>query len=288
MNSNKNTVKYVRKMKKHEKLSLWGGRVFIWFAIALVLFPVFWIVTASLKTGDAFFSTDIFPKELTFDNYKSVIKDTNFLIWIKNSIVLATSVAVLQLCMSLTAAYGFSRMRFKGRKYGLMSLLILQMFPGMMTIAAIYAILYKFNLIDNKLALILVLSGGSAYNIWLLKGFMDGIPKALDEAAMVDGATHWQIFTQIIIPLSKSMLAVIFLFSFIGIYSEFVISSVVLKTADNYTLALGLQQFIKNEFSTNWTQFAAASIMGASPVVILFVALQKYIAKGLVAGAVKG
>ncbi|WBW95510.1 sugar ABC transporter permease [Oceanirhabdus sp. W0125-5] len=283
-----NSVKYVRKMKKHEKISLWAGRVFIWFAILLVLFPVFWIVTASLRTGDAFFSSDLLPKEITFDNYINVFKETGFATWIKNSVVIASCVASLQLLMSITSAYAFSRMRFKGRKYGLMSLLILQMFPAMMTLAAIYGILYKYDLIDNKIALILILSGGSAYNIWLLKGFIDGIPKALDEAAMVDGASHWQIFTKIILPLSRSMLAVIFLFSFIGIYSEFVISSVALKSPENYTLAIGLNSFIKNEFAANWTQFAAAAIMGALPVVGLFVALQKYIAKGLVAGAVKG
>ncbi|MCM1988153.1 sugar ABC transporter permease [Oceanirhabdus seepicola] len=288
MSANTNSIKYVRKMKKHEKLSLWAGRVFIWFAIVAVLFPVFWIVSASFRTGDAFFSSDLIPKEITFNNYIAVFKETGFLTWMKNSLIISISVAVLQLIMSVTSAYAFSRLRFTGRKYGLMSLLILQMFPPMMTIAAIYGVLYKYDMIDNKFALILILCGGSAYNIWLLKGFIDGIPKALDEAAMVDGASHWQIFTRIIMPLSRSMLAVIFLFSFIGIYSEFVISSVALKSPENYTLAIGLNTFIKNEFSAKWTQFAAAAIMGALPVVGLFVALQKYISKGLVAGAVKG
>ncbi len=136
--------------------------------------------------------------------------------------------------------------------------------------------------------MILILSGGSAYNIWLMKSYIDGLPRELDEAAFVDGASHWIVFSRIILPLAAPMLVVIFLFSFIGTYSEFMISSIVLQSPDNYTLALGLQTFINNQFSAHWTLFSAASILSSLPIMVIFMLLQKYIQGGLAAGAVKG
>lgn len=141
---------------------------------------------------------------------------------------------------------------------------------------------------DNFLVLILILAGGSAYNIWLMKSYIDGLPRELDEAAFVDGAGHWTVFTKIILPLALPMLVVIFLFSFIGTYSEFMISSIVLQSPENYTLALGLQTFINNQFSAHWTLFSAASVLSSLPIMIIFMLLQKYIQSGLAAGAVKG
>jgi arabinogalactan oligomer/maltooligosaccharide transport system permease protein len=144
------------------------------------------------------------------------------------------------------------------------------------------------NLIDQFWALIILLAGGSAYNIWLLKGFIDSLPRELDEAAMVDGASHWQVFKKIIIPLSTPMLAVIFLFSFIGVYSEFIMTSALMKDGGNQTIATGLRSFINNQFSAHWTQFSAAAVMASIPVAVIFMILQKFIAKGLTSGAVKG
>jgi carbohydrate ABC transporter membrane protein 2, CUT1 family (TC 3.A.1.1.-) len=217
-----------------------------------------------------------------------VINDTDFLIWIKNSMILCTGVSIIQLFMTTTSAYAFSRMRFKGRKYGLMTLLILQMFPTIMAIPAIYGILVRINMLDSIYALMLVLAGGNAFNIWLLKGYIDSIPRELDEAAKVDGATHWQIFTRIILPLIVPMLVVIFLFSFIGVYSEFAITSAVIHDPGSYTVALGLQRFILNQFAAHWTLFAAAAVMASLPITIVFMLLQRYLQAGLAAGAVKG
>lgn len=293
-NDSKNVeLVYKNKLRPSQIRNLWLSRIVVWALLAITLFPLVSIIAASLSKGNFFYQGSFLPKTITFENYQGLFsgdpsKGGNFPIWVKNSLILCTSVALIQLLMTGTAAYAFSRMRFKGRKNGLMALLLLQMFPAMMTISAIYRILYQFDLIDNIWALVLIFAGGSAYNIWLLKGYFDSLPIELDEAAMVDGASHWQIFTKIILPLSLPMLVVMFLFSFIGTYSEYIISAVALKSPDNYTLSLGLRSFINNQFSANWTKFAAGAVVSSLPIVIIFMALQRFIQKGLVSGAVKG
>lgn len=268
--------------------SVWISRICIWIIIIAVLFPIYWILMASIGEGSSFFSTSLFPKNITFDNYIELIKETDFLLWMKNSLKLCFFVSIIQLILTSTAAYAFSRMRFYGRKSGLKGLLVLQVFPNSMAIAAYYIILYQFELADNFWIITMVLSAGNAFNIWLLKVYMDGIPKEIDEAAKMDGAGHLTIFTKILLPLVLPQLAVIFIFSFIATYSEFMISSVFLQTPENYTLAIGLQSFISNEFAARWTIFAAAAVLASIPIVILFMALQKYIQEGLTAGGVKG
>ncbi len=285
---NRKGLVYKHKLRPGEVKDLWIARIIIWVFILITLFPIFTIIMASLTKGDTFFSTTLIPKDITFSNYTKVLNETDFKLWMKNSIILCSSAAFIQLILSITGAYAFSRMKFKGRKNGLMSLLILQMFPTVMALPAILGVCYKLDLIDQFWSLIILLAGGSAYSIWLLKGFIDSLPKELDEAAMVDGGSHWIVFTRIILPLSKPMLAVIFLFSFIGVYSEFLLTSALMKDPANQTLATGLRQFINNAFSAHWTQFSAAAVMAAIPVAIIFMLLQKFIAKGLTAGAVKG
>lgn len=284
----KDSLTYKKKLKPSERTNLWLSRIFIWIMLLVVLYPILYVVSSSLSDGNAFFTGKILSQKASFDNYIAVIKDTDFLIWLKNSMMVCITVASIQVFISLTAAYAFSRMRFKGKSNGLLSLLILQMFPAMMAIPAILGVAFYFGLMDNLWALVIILCGGSAYNIWLLKGFIDGIPKDLDEAAMVDGATHWQTFTKIILPLSKPMIAVMFLFCFMGLYSEFVITSALIKDPANYTMTLGLQSFIKDQFSANWTKYSAAAIMASLPLVIIFMSLQKHVEKGLTSGAVKG
>ena len=267
---------------------LWVSRVIIWFSIILVLFPMVWIVASSFSKGDNFFYGSVFPQEWGVDNYERLFKETDFLKWVFNSIKVCTFVALIQIVLTVTAAYAFSRMRFHGRKYGLMSLMILQIFPASMATAAIYYMIYKLNLVDNIAALILLLAGGSAYNIWLMKNYIDKLPRELDEAALVDGAGHFTIFRKITIPLSMPMIVVIFLFSFIGAYSEFIITAVVMRSPENLPLSVGLQTFINGNFATRWTLFSAAALLSSIPVMIIFMLLQKYIQSGLAAGAVKG
>ncbi len=242
---------------------------------------------SSFSAGDSFFLSSLFPEKFSLEHYAELFRETDYVLWVWNSLKLCIIVAVIQLALTSLAAYAFSRFRFTGRKYGLMSLLVLQVFPSSMAVAGYYILIYEFGLVDSNIALIFVLAGGSAFNIWLLKSYIDGIPVALDEAAMIDGANSMQVFIKIILPLAKPQLAVIFLFSFIATYSEYVITSVFLQTPGKMTVALGLQSFISDQFAAHWTMFSAAAVISSIPIMIVFMCLQKFIQSGLVAGSVK-
>lgn len=221
------------KMNGSEMRALWGSRIVIWITIILVLFPVVWIVMSSFSAGDSFFLSSLFPEKFSVEHYVTLFRETDFTVWVWNSLKFCVIVATIQLVITSLAAYAFARLRFIGRKYGLMSLLVLQVFPNSMAVAGYYILIYRFGLVDSSLALIFVLAGGSAYNIWLLKSYIDGLPVELDEAAMVDGANQFQVFYKIIIPLAMPQLAVIFLFSFIATYSEYVITSIFCRHREN-------------------------------------------------------
>ena len=281
-------IKYERKLRPAERRMAWISRIFIWFMLLVVLFPVFAVVSASMAKGEVFTQTTLIPSAFTLENYAKVLTETNFLIWVKNSLIICVVVSVIQLLLTVPMAFAFSRLKFWGRKNGLMMLLLLQMFPAAMSLPAILALAYRLDGMDHIITLIIIQAGAGAFNIWLLKGAIDGIPKELTEAAYVDGASTFQTFTMIILPLLRNMLLVIFLFTFIGAYSEFIFASALLKSPESLTLAVGMQQFITNNFSANWTQYSAAAIMASIPIVVFATVAQKYMAKGLTAGSVKG
>ena len=281
-------LKYERKLRPAERRMAWISRIFIWFMLLVVLFPVFAVVSASMAKGEVFTQTSLIPSAWTLENYAKVLTETNFLIWVKNSLIICVVVSIIQLLLTVPMAFAFSRLKFWGRKNGLMMLLLLQMFPAAMTLPAILARAYRLDGMDHIITLIIIQAGAGAFNVWLLKGAIDGIPKELTEAAYVDGASTFQTFTMIILPLLRNMLLVIFLFTFIGAYSEFIFASSLLKSPESLTLAVGMQQFITNNFSANWTQYSAAAIMASIPIVAFATIAQKYMAKGLTAGSVKG
>lgn len=281
-------LKYERKLRPAERRMAWISRIFIWFMLLVVLFPVFAVVSASMAKGEVFTQTSLIPSAWTLENYAKVLTETNFLIWVKNSLIICVVVSVIQLLLTVPMAFAFSRLKFWGRKNGLMMLLLLQMFPAAMSLPAILALAYRLDGMDHIITLIIIQAGAGAFNVWLLKGAIDGIPKELTEAAYVDGASTFQTFTMIILPLLRNMLLVIFLFTFIGAYSEFIFASSLLKSPESLTLAVGMQQFITNNFSANWTQYSAAAIMASIPIVAFATIAQKYMAKGLTAGSVKG
>ncbi len=281
-------LKYERKLRPAERRMAWISRIFIWFMLLVVLFPVFAVVSASMAKGEVFTQTTLIPSAWTLENYAKVLTETNFLIWVKNSLIICVVVSVIQLLLTVPMAFAFSRLKFWGRKNGLMMLLLLQMFPAAMSLPAILALAYRLDGMDHIITLIIIQAGAGAFNVWLLKGAIDGIPKELTEAAYVDGASTFQTFTMIILPLLRNMLLVIFLFTFIGAYSEFIFASALLKSPESLTLAVGMQQFITNNFSANWTQYSAAAIMASIPIVAFATIAQKYMAKGLTAGSVKG
>lgn len=281
-------MKYKEKISPSDLRSLWISRVVIWITMVLVIFPALWIVMSSFSAGDSFFLSSLFPDKLSTEHYVKLFAETNFVTWVLNSLKLCLIVSVIQLMLTSLAAYAFARLRFTGRKYGLMSLLVLQVFPNSMAVAGYYILIYNFGLVDSSVALIFVLAGGSAFNIWLLKSYIDGIPIELDEAALVDGANQFQVFYKIVMPLAMPQVAVLFLFSFIATYSEYVITSIFLQTPGKMTLALGLQSFISDQFAAHWTMFSAAAVISSLPIMVVFMGLQRFIQNGLVAGGVKG
>lgn len=276
-----------RTLPRYELVGLWGSRVFIWCVILVVLAPIWFVIEAAFNPSNAYFSLGLFPSHPSFANFTYLFQQTNFGVWVRNSAVVGLTVGIGQVAVTSLASFAFSRLRFWGRKYGLMVLIILQMFPNFLALAAIYTALAKLNLINQLWVYILILMGGSAFNIWLLKRFFDSIPRELDEAAFVDGATVWQRFTRIILPLSTPMLVVIFIFTLIGTFSEYVLAGTILETPNNYTLALGMYGFISGQFGQNWGYFAAGALLAALPLAVTFGLVQRFIASGLM-GGVKG
>ncbi|GGJ03717.1 cyclodextrin transporter permease [Alicyclobacillus cellulosilyticus] len=276
-----------RAYKPGERLRVWSIRLVLWVVIVMALLPLVYVVTASFSPTQTFFSPSVIPQHPTLDNYRAVFQ-SGFMRWVWNSTEVAVVVSAAQLVMTSTAAYAFSRLRFIGRKYGLMTLLLLQMFPNSMAIAAIYAVLARLGILDRLWVYALLLIGGSAFNIWLMKGYFDTIPRELDESAYVDGAGHFQIFWRIVLPLARPMLAVVFFLTIIGMYSEYILAGTVLQSPDNYTLGLGMFTLISGQFAQNWGIFAAGSLMAAVPLSVAFAILNPMMARGLTAGATKG
>ncbi len=266
-------------------------------ALVIALFPVLWVISAAFTHDPSISSGSIIPTDPTMENFNRLFGDPDqpYANWYVNTMVLATVVAVTTVLIAGGAAYSFSRFRFKGRKVGLMFLLLVQMFPQFLSLTAIYIIMVNIGDVfppvglDSLAGLGLVYLGGAmGVNAWLIKGFFDTIPMEIDESAKVDGATHGQIFWGIILPLAAPVLAVVGLLSVIFTINEFVIASALLQSPERLTLAVGLQGFIANEYSENWGPFAAGALLAAIPVVIVFMFLQRFIVSGLTAGSVKG
>ncbi|HKT43956.1 MAG TPA: sugar ABC transporter permease [Gaiellaceae bacterium] len=271
------------------------------------LFPVWFVASAAFNRDQSVSGTSYLPTHFTLHNFgnllhNSVIDPSSrskinapFLHWFANTLVIAVITAVCTVLISALAAYAFSRFRFRGRRMGMLALLLIQMFPALLTVVAIYLIILNVGSIfpqiglNTYLALILVYLGGAmGVNTWLMKGFFDTIPKELDESARVDGATPAQIFWGVVLPLALPVLAVIGLWSFIFTLNEFVLASAILETTNHFTLPLGMQGFISNNYGQLWGPFAAGALMAAIPATLLFAWLQRYIVSGLSQGAVKG
>lgn len=283
-------------MRKWLQQDSW--RHLIGISISLfALFPLYLVVISSFSSSGSLQLTSFVPREISFKNYELLFNNPAipYLTWAKNSLVIAGSVAVLSVIIGSAAAFAFSRLAFKGRKTGIQLLLLVQMFPAILAISAVYVIMervYKFapeiGLGTQPGLLLVYLGGAMGVNIWLLKGFVDSIPAELDEAAKIDGASEVQTFWLIFVPLASPVLAVVALLSFIGTFNEFILARLFLVDMENRTIAVGLQQFIGGQYSQNWGPFAAGSILASIPIVIIFLSLQKYIVSGLTAGSVKG
>jgi len=258
------------------------------FIAIMVIAPVIWIIGASLNPGTSLFSTSMFPENPTFKHYIDLFTETDYPKWYLNTLKIATANMILSVLLTTTTAYVFSRFRFKGRKVSMMTMLILQMFPAFLAMTAIYVLLFRLGLLNTHLGLILVYAGGQIpYNTWLCKGYFDGIPKSLDEAAKIDGASNLTIFAKVILPLARPIITFVALTNFMGPWFDFIFPQLILRTSDKKTLALGLFEWIQKNQNTQFTRFAAGAILVAIPITLLFVYLQKHIVEGLSSGAVK-
>jgi arabinogalactan oligomer/maltooligosaccharide transport system permease protein len=283
-------------MNKWLRQDLW--RHLVAAAICLfALFPLYLVIISSFSSSGSLQLSSFLPREISFANYDKLFNDPTipYLTWVKNSLLIAGSVAVFSVIIGTASAFAFSRLKFKGRKFGIQLLLLVQMFPAILAISAVYVIMERvYNFapeigLGTQPGLLLVYLGGAmGVNIWLLKGFVDSIPAELDEAAKIDGASEVQTFWLIFVPLAAPVLAVVALLSFIGTFNEFILARLFLVDMESRTVAVGLQQFIGGQYSQNWGPFAAGSILASIPIVIIFLSLQKYIVSGLTAGSVKG
>lgn len=263
-------------------------------AVIWALFPVSYLVSAALNPLGNVVTSTLIPQTFSLTNFTQLLDEQPFGTWARNSIIVCVVVVFVQLLFSALAAYAFSRFRFTGRRGGLLALLLIQMFPQFLAAVALYLMFTDLGAVipaiglDTLAGYILMMCGGSLGQVWLIKGFFDSIPMSLDEAAMIDGASHVQVFFRIILPLVRPILAVCGLLVFVGVIGEFLMASIFLRDSGNKTLATGLYGLIDADRSNNLGVFAAGSIMTAIPVVLLFLYLQRFIVGGITAGGVKG
>ena len=259
--------------------------------VVIWLFPIVWLVLQSFNTLNRA-DTSLFPKSFTFQHYIDLFtkEDVPYMKWITNTLVVAIFSCIISTLFILMVSYSLSRLRFKSRKKLLNAGLVLGMFPGFMSMTATYAIMELFHLEGQLAGLIIIYSAGAGLGYQVAKGFFDTIPRSLDEAAQIDGATKNRIFWVIILPLSKPIVVYTALTTFLGPWADYIFVSFFMKTdSDKYTVALGLYNLIQKEkISENFTLFCAGAVLIAIPITILFMVMQRFYVSGVTGGAVKG
>ena len=304
MSSMAQTYQNIRSSQKFQKrFSVVVRLIIALILIVFSIFPVLWIISASFSSTQSLSTQTLIPARSSLLNYERFFgldAGYNFgripgLLWIFNSVKVSTITTILSLAITTMAAYAFSRMRFAGRVTMLKAILLIQVFPNLLALVAVYVLIFQVGQVipalglNTHAGLIMVYLGGSmGINIWLMKGFLDTIPRAIDESGMVDGASHFQIFSYLLLPLLRPILVVIGILSFIGTYGDFILARILLNDVNKYTLMVGLQIFTAGQFDQKWGVFAAGALLGALPIMIIYLALQDQIMGGLTAGAVKG
>ena len=287
------------------KARVWTARIGMWLFLLMILFPFFMIISVSLRTGN-FATGSLIPENPTLDHWRLALgiaienPDGSFtqppfpvMLWLWNSIKVAFFSSALILALATTGAYAFARLRFRFKEHMLTAMMILQMFPAVLALVAIYSLFDQIGGyipwlgLDSLGSLTVAYLGGLALHIWLIKGYFETIDTALEEAAAIDGATPWQAFRYVLLPLSIPILAVVFILAFIGSIAEYPVASVLLQSMDNLTLAVGSRQYL-NPQNYLWGDFAAAAVLSGLPITIIFLSCQRWIVGGLTSGGVKG
>jgi maltose/maltodextrin transport system permease protein len=273
--------------------------------ILLVIFPFLMILSISLRPGN-FAAGSLIPEHISFEHWKLALgisytapdgrvvrPEFPVLLWLWNSVKVAALTALVTLSLSTTAAYAFSRMKFRGKQASLAGLMLMQMFPSVLALVAIYAIFDRLGSvfpsvgIDSHASLLLAYSGGIALHVWTIKGYLDTVPIEIEEAAKVDGATPWQAFRLVLLPMAVPILMVVFLLAFIGAIIEYPVASILLHEEAKLTLAVGSKLFLYEQ-KYLWGDFAAAAILSGLPITVVFILAQKWMISGLTAGGLKG
>lgn len=288
--------------RRKQSPAVWFRKVGVRHVIALVavafsLFPIVYVVSSAFNANNTLSASRLIPRDVTFDNFTGIFDNDTSPVsrWMWNSFYIGLIAASVNVLIAAFAAFAFSRFEFRGRRAVLTSLLVMQIFPQFLGFIAFFVMSQQLGEVipaiglNTHAFLILVYIGGAAgFNAFLLKGFLDSIPKSLDEAARIDGAGPLTVFFRIIMPLARPMLAVIFMISFIAIFSEFILARTLLSGADNLTLPVGMQVFVDAGYNARWGLLSATALLGAAPIVIVFILAQKHIIGGLTAGGVKG
>lgn len=282
-------------MNRSSRLRVWATHAVLIAITFITIYPILWVINMALTPSQAFsMSANPIPTEISAENFRQLLSlqsaDGQFLFLRQffNSIVVALATTALGVGFATTAAYAFSRFRFFGRDAGMNMLLVTQMFPGVVMAIPLYILLQNLGLLNSLTGLALVYSTTAVpFCVWMLKGYFDTIPIALEEAAIMDGMGRFQIFLKIVLPLAKPGIVVTALFSFMTAWNEFILAATFLSEPTKFTLPVALQQYV-GDYSTEWGYFAAGAILVSIPVMILFFALQKHLVSGLTAGSVKG
>lgn len=272
-------------------------RLFVTYSILLIvmvmiLYPLLWTIGASFNPGNSLISTSMIPENPTLEHFRELFAgegSLQYVQWYKNSIKVSVFTMLGTLISVSFTAYAFSRFRFKGRKNGLTLFLLLQMIPQFSALVALYVLAQMLGMMNSHWLLIMLYIGGQIpMNTYLMKGYMDSIPVELDESARIDGASNTRIFLQIIMPLARPMLAVVAMNGFTGPLGDFILSSTILRSAEYYTLPIGLYNLVNEVQGASYTTFAAGAILISIPIAIVFLLLQKNFVSGLTTGGTKG
>lgn len=267
--------------------------ILIYFALAVMcvitVYPILNVLAVSLRPGDMLFQQNfkVIPDNATLDNYRKALFESDLFVWMGNSLIISAFTALAGVVIATTAGYAYSRFKFRGRNFTLTTFLLTQIFPAPMVLLPTYIILRNMGLINKPIGLIIPYAATAIpFCVWNLKGYFDTIPRSLEESAYLDGATVFQAFFRVVLPLAKPAIAITALFSFMTAWSEYIIARVILSKSALYTLPIGLVNY-RQEFNTQWGVYSATALITAIPAVILFMSMSKYLVSGLTIGSVK-
>lgn len=291
MNKEEQVLKLKRKIKIKKTVKSSFIHIMLGLLALVWLIPIIWLLFVSVGVEKGLNIFTFFPDKYTFWNFSNLLKNTNFIIWFKNTLIVSIFTAVISSIFVLMVSYAMSRLRFNGRKKLMNIGIIVGLFPGVLAVVAVYFILKTLNLTGTLTSLVLVYSASSGLGYLVAKGFFDTIPKGLDEAAKIDGATYWDVFSKIIIPLSKPIIVYTVLVSFLAPWVDFYLARLIIPPTaqDKMTVAVGLFRMLdRGLINTHFSTFAAGAVIVSIPTATLFIIMQKFYVEGVTGGSVKG